>query len=511
MKQPAKVNYFFGQCYRDAGKVISAVFKIMLSIVIVCFKTVIATFGFVGESVADYKEHIKNVWEDEGWSNPIGVIKLGFWISLLINTAILSSVIGIACFVVQLAIVVAIMVVACVLLAVAIIIMTLIMAVIYVWFMFLWFIDWIMLKFHKIVSSCPNCQRKFALPYYRCPNCGVEHTKLIPSKYGILKRTCECGTKLPTTFFNGRQKLDAICPFCKTDIKGGGYHINISIPVVGGPSSGKTCYINMALAELEKIADKELSFVYEHVDDGTDPLQQNLSAMSQGQLPIKTSDMRLVYYNFNFTPKKRKIKNQISLCDVGGEVYSESAELKDQIGYGNANCFLMVIDPLSIAKFKKEVEAVESVDEYQASSKPIDEIIDILIKTIDNMRGESSKSRTDQKLAIVFTKCDIPLINSKIGDEPVKAMLADKRTKSAEFEVRNKLCEQFLIEYDEGSFVNMVRSKFDNVQYFTCSALGHNVNGDAFNSVGVADPILWLVDKQGPGISFKERWEKELP
>lgn len=472
-KQPAKINYFFGQCYRDLGDTIGN------------------TFANIGDSVRNCAEHIGDAGEDGGWATPLGIIKIGFWLGLLVCTCIISTLLCIVCSLVH------------------IVFTILMMTFIYLWFSFLWVLDWITRRFHKIVSGCPNCQRKFALPYYRCSNCGQLHTKLIPSKYGILKRQCECGAKLPTTFLNGRQKLDAICPFCNTPIKGGGFHVNVSIPVIGGPSAGKTCFINMALSELEKMADAELGYAYEHIDDGTDPLDMNLQIMANGHLPMKTSDMRLVYYNFYFSPKKSKVRNQISICDVGGEVYEDSTALNDQIGYNFANGYLLVIDPLSIEAFRKEFEQSGSPYEFGMSSKPIDEVLDILIQTLDNMRNASAKSKITQSLAIVFTKCDMPLIAEKIGEDAVRAFAAGDK-KCTLFEARNVLCERFLMEYDEAGFVHTVNGKFGHVQYFTCSALGHNMNGDAFTPDGVADPILWLIDKQSPTINFKDRWSKTV-
>ena len=74
-------------------------------------------------------------------------------------------------------------------------------AFIYMGFGLLWLIDRIYIMINKIKNACPNpdCQASFLIPTYECPGCGEKHTNLVPSKYGILKRTCLCGTKLPTT------------------------------------------------------------------------------------------------------------------------------------------------------------------------------------------------------------------------------------------------------------------------------------------------------------------------
>ncbi len=472
-KQPAKINYFFGKCYRDL------------------WNTIKTTFSNLGDSIRNCAEHIGDVWDDEGYATPLGIIQIGFFIGLLICSAIISTVF-------------------CVVFSIIHVVFTvLIMTFIYLWFTFLFLLDSFMRHMHKIVSSCPNDQRKFALPHYRCPKCGTIHTKLRPSKYGILKRECQCGARLPTTFFNGRQKLEAICPYCGYSLTNGGFHVNISVPVIGGPSSGKTCFINQAIGELERIAEPELGYEYEYIA-GSDSLPENLQLLSRGQLPQKTSEMRLVYYEFYFTPKKKKVKNQISLCDVGGEVYMDSSLLSEQIGYSLANGYLMVIDPLSIATYRKEVEKQISTSGYTGSATPIDEVLSVLIKTIENMRNYDARKKVEENLAIVFSKCDIPGLEEKIGETAVSEYLANSTEKKlTRMQARNKICEQFLIDYDEADFVNAIRSKFTTVQFFTSSALGHNVDGTAFNPSGVADPILWIIDKKSPTIDFKKRWAQK--
>ena len=473
-KQPAKINYFFGKCYRDLGN------------------TIKNTFRNLGRSLANCGRHLGKIIREKKFLNPIGAIKFGYWLALLILSSIISTVICIFFS------------------AIHVVVTLLIMGLIYLGFSFLWLLDTILCRFRKIVSSCPQCQYKFALPYYQCPGCGAIHTKLNPSKYGILKRQCNCGRKLPTTFFNGRQKLTAICPKCNNVLSGGGFLVNISIPVLGGPSSGKTCYVNMAIRELEQLAQNQLDFNYEHIEQGTDYLNDNLREMEQGRLPQKTSEMRLMYYEFFFSPKKSKVRNEISLCDVGGEVYGVGTGMDEQVGYNFANGFLMVIDPLSIPTFRDQLMAEAGMDEaaiaeFHPSEMPISEIMGMLIKLLENMRNLSSKQRITQKLAVVFVKGDLPLIDEKIGETAVKNQLAAD-VKTTRFEVQNKLCEQFLLENDQADFINTVKSRFDNVQYFTCSALGHVVDGSAFTPEGVADPILWLIDKASPTLNFKKYW-----
>lgn len=368
--------------------------------------------------------------------------------------------------------------------------------------------DFIFRFFKQISSHCPNCQKKFGLPTYKCPKCGALHTCLRPSKYGILKRRCNCGEMLPTTFFNGRQKLKAICPACGSDIKDGGQHIEITIPVVGGPSAGKTCFINMAISRIADVANQnKLDFSYSPLIG--DEYLSNKQNMDRGCLPAKTNDGRLKYYQFYLTPKGEKIKNLISLCDVAGETYEDNEEIGNQIGYKFANAFLMLIDPLSIKKFRDELKGTADIQKYNGSERGMDEILNILINTLENMHCLNSKNMIKTDVVVVFTKCDIPTLEEKIGITAVRKYMQEHFI-SSKFDAQNRICEDFLNYYEEGNFINELKSKFRSIQFFTCSALGHVQNGTKFSPAGVEDPVLWLIDKVSKSIDLKDKWGKKL-
>ena len=370
------------------------------------------------------------------------------------------------------------------------------------------FADFLFCIFHKISSQCPECQHKTMLPSYECPVCGAIHTSLRPSKYGILKRKCECGKKLPTTFFNGRQKLQAICPVCNNGLKDGGAHVDIAIPVVGGPSSGKTCFITMAISQIEKIAPAK-GLVFSYSPTNGDDFHVNSHSMSLGYVPDKTADTKMRYYQFHLTPKGVKNKNLVSICDVAGETYNDSIEIGKQIGYKNASAFLVVIDPLSIKSYVDELNGKVNTSRYMASAMPIDEVLDILINTLDNLNGgNSSKEQFKQDVAVVFTKCDIPGLDGEIG----KSAVADymKKNGVSRFDAQNQLCRQFLIKHGEANFLNIINAKFHSVQFFTASSLGHVANGTSFAPNGVEEPVLWLIDKASKTVDLSSLWGKKI-
>ncbi len=491
-KQPAKINYFFKGGYIELGNIIKSTFINLGSDISDAWEWLAEGFvDFWSSFFATIKNIISRDFEWSDFKNTItGIFKFSFGLGKFVCILFITTSL-------------------CVLFSLAhIFILLSVMTLVYICFVILVILDSIYRGVKKISSNCPNCQSHFLLPVYICPNCGTEHTALKPSKYGILKRTCDCGCKLPTTFFNGREKLVSHCPICGMDIKDGGKHVDICIPVVGGTNSGKTCFIHQAISEIEKNSSK-YGFDCEYSSTGMDDYEDNMAIISKGALPDKTNDMRLKYYQFYLTPSNVKLKNLISLCDIGGEVYSDSMTLGSQIGFRFANAFLMIIDPLSISAFRNEVSKHTRTELYRYSSDSIDEILNRLISTLENMFNISSKDMLKTDVAVVFSKCDIPGLQDKIGAEAVEK-LTKENEKLSWYDAQNIVCENFLKEYDENNFLNGLTSKFKSMQFFCSSSLGHNVDGTPFTPSGVEDPVLWLVDIISDSIDLKGKWGKKL-
>lgn len=487
-KQPARVNYFFKDGYSDFGRTVANTFGR-------CGQSILDASGDVSRSFSDMWETIVEFFTfDDFWGGLFlsiwNGIKFGLFLGKLIFVAVLTPVLCAIFSVLQ------------------VLTLVIVMGCIYTVFIIVAGIDGLYTWIKKISTSCPRCQQKYALPTYVC-ECGREHTKLVPSKYGVFTRECECGRKLRTTFFNGRQKLPGkwICPHCSYE-HGGPLQVSIAIPVVGGPSSGKTCYINMAIKELEETAQDKYGLIFEYQPNYAlgDEYENNKKKMESGVLPAKTSDKRMKYYQFYLTPKGEKVRNQISLCDVAGEAYENNMDTSGQLGYKYANAFLMVVDPLSVIRYRQELNDQINLAQYGASQRPMDEVLNTLIVTLEKMNCINSKNSSKTEVVVMFSKCDIPGIDDKIGMPAVKKYMEDHPDVKNQYDAQNKVCEQFLIDYEEGNFINILKSKFKSIQFFTCSALGHVENGQKFDPENVEDPLLWLIDKSSASIDLKKKW-----
>jgi len=472
-KQPAQLSYLFHGGFVDLEQVITGAFK------------------RCGDNISESAEGVSDAWNDfefpnildleilEIFTNLPSVCKIGYFLAKLIFSATITPLICIIITIFQVSLLLILFTIAS------------------IFFGIVFLLDKIYCVINAIVSHCPNCQSKFSLPIYICPKCGVKHDRLRPGIYGILYRTCNCGEKLPTIFFNGRHKLEAQCPHCNYNIKDGGLHASWCIPVVGGPNSGKTCYINMAMMSLEKNAPSRYGLQFEHEKNGLDDYEENSANLLRGYLPQKTQELRLKYYQFTLTPKNAT-KQQISLCDVAGELFDVNAggkEINNQTGFRYVNAFMLLIDPLSIPEYRNEVSKTINLSGYSGGAQRIDEMLDTFVRTLQNMFSINAKTMLDTDVAVVFTKTDVPGLDEKIGESAVLKK-ASRLNLKARYETQNKLCEQFLREYNEDNFLISLKSRFKSIQFFTCSALGHVMNGQPFVASNVEEPFFWIVRKR---------------
>lgn len=474
IQEPAQVSYFFGESYFALGRTIK-------------------------QSWIKNANKIRNSWGeiDQVWSSEIlykAICLLILRVATLISVTIFGTIFTM------------------IFSTIHIVLLFTLMLLVYIGFVALRFLDTIFCIFKGLGNNCynPGCERKFKLPIYVCPKCHALHYRLVPSKYGILRRKCNCGEKLPTTFFNGRQKLDSLCPHCQSPVIKGA-HRSLLIPVIGGANAGKTCYVTMAIKQIENCASNlGLNFEYQYVLG--DQYKENNNRMENGLCPQKTNDFAFKYYNFFLSPKNDKIKNLISVCDIAGEVFANQDVMIKQQGYRFADGIIVVIDPLSIPEFMNELKKKLKPQELQAlnaSTQPIGDILGGLINTMESLYHIDAKGTIKKTIVVVFTKCDINEIDDWIGAKAINEYLEQHHSVSF-CDASNVLCEKFLSTYGENSFLNTLKGKFSDVQFFSCSALGHNDFGKKFTPVNVEQSLLWLIDKMSKAINLSSVWGKKL-
>lgn len=120
---------------------------------------------------------------------------------------------------------------------------------------------------------------------------------------------------------------------------------------------------------------------------------------------------------------------------------------------------------------------------------------------LEKMFGLKDKDTLKRNLAVVINKVDIPTLEEKIGETAAQQYLAENaKTCKSYMDARDAVCRNFLEEYGAGNFVRTAEAKFKTVRYFTCSALGHNHEGQPYEGKNVVDPVMWLLQQADSSI-----------
>ena len=76
-------------------------------------------------------------------------------------------------------------------------------------------VDSVILSVRHIQVRCVACFERIPYPAYLCqnPSCDNTHWDIRPGRYGVLRRSCNCGARMPTVLLLGTaRKLEAVCP-----------------------------------------------------------------------------------------------------------------------------------------------------------------------------------------------------------------------------------------------------------------------------------------------------------
>lgn len=368
------------------------------------------------------------------------------------------------------------------------------------------FIDMLIRWINGIWTVCYSCQKKIINAVYTCPTCGAVHKKLYPGKYGILRRRCSCGTVLSTTF-GGRRKLPSKCPYCNADCQSD--TAQISIPVLGGPSGGKTHIINSGLDEVRIFAEQNPEYLFSYwKDEDKRRHELCLSVFHKRPMLDKTTVDKFDAYKFYFSKRKATFKNLVYIYDIAGEAVVDERRLGGNEAMKYCKSFLFVLDPLSLPDFAMQFKKENGKqDDYAPCGSYIDDVLSTVLNTLNNALGISDTKLKDANVAVVITKSDIPKVQEELGDTKVSDCI--RQNKGIGYnEAVNILCEGFLQKYNAGNFRDFVKMKFKQCQFFVANTW--NSEKKMYEPHNTADPFLWLIDMESPKINLKSRWNRKI-
>jgi len=470
--QPAKKSYYFGKGYIDLLNTIKGAWQ--------------RNFA----SLQKYKDNIGN-------SRAMGDGKAKFVFLLILNVLAMVSVLIFGS------------VITAAVSLINIVVLLVFMLFVYIGFSIIWLVDRVYLIRKKIFTACHECKEKSLIPTYICPKCGAKHTNLTPGVYGILKRTCvgenpgsHCGEKLPTTFFNGRRNLDAVCPYCSISLMDR-ESVPICIPVVGGRSVGKTAFITAFSKEfidnvvparswdIEFYNDKKEE-IYKEIEQ--DYLNGSTRMTDRSQDINKASSISFSFFvkGKEFTPERL-----VHVYDIAGEVFTDNNENEIQKQYEYCQGIVLMIDPFSIPSVRNRCEDQLTAEDIAGIGKAdINGIVDSFLNKLREVTGLSDQKMSSVPLAVVIGKIDSAGLTEEIGDAAInKKMSQQPEIFTDYYDTQDYLCRQFLKDNGMENFINNVDLKFKGNRYFSCTAIGHARDRGKYNPQGVLQPMQWIFGK----------------
>lgn len=475
--QPAYINYFFYQSYKDLGNIISGAWR----------KN--------GESASEYGSKIEGNFQAHGFW---GLFPMIAYVFATISMYVFGSIICGLFSLLHVSVILAINI------------------IVYTFALLLGLIEQIYISFHGIFGACPYCKNHYKIPTYIC-NCGAEHTNLVPNKYGIVRRKCQCGKKMPTSILTGRSKLKAKCPSCGHILDnslGVQESIPVCIPVIGGPSVGKTCYITAVMKEMiEKVAPQTETTVkfYNHSNEVA--CNNMISLYDSGIIQQKTSDYNPAAYNFFLINKKQGPQRLLYFYDIAGEAFTTAEALTTQKQYEYSHGFIFIIDPLSIPRIREKYSTDSSYDSYAASDADINETFDSFMRNLSKVSGLSANELSKIACAIVINKIDAYDLSNQLGKQAIENLLLIETNKKNTFEKMMDIeVKKYLNSNGMSNFVKNVAMCFKNTQFFAVSSLGHSQNGQAFDSSMTLAPFAWIASRVDSGMKemFKQYNKKRV-
>lgn len=370
---------------------------------------------------------------------------------------------------------------------------------VYVGFTAIWVVDRLYLLRNKIFTACHECKEKALIPTYICPSCGVKHTNLTPGVYGILLRRCQCGAKLPTTFFNGRKELDAECPFCESALMDRESR-PICIPIVGGRSVGKTAFITaFSWQFIEEVApakgweieyyNKDKARIYEQIKQDYETGSTRMTERPQDVNQASSVSFSFFVKDEAFVPERL-----VHVYDIAGEVFTDNAENEVQKQYEYCQGVVLIIDPFAIPTVRHQYEQdLGPEDTAGIGAADINGIIDAFLGKLREVTGLSDSKMASVPLAVAISKIDSAGIDRLIGDEAAYQLMHSEGERFSNFfDAQDFLCRQFLRNNGMESFLSSINLMFRTNRFFACSAIGHPRDQGPYKPVGVLPIMEWI-------------------
>jgi hypothetical protein len=268
-------------------------------------------------------------------------------------------------------------------------------------------IDSAYLSVRHIQVRCISCFERIPYPAYLCPKCKKIHWDIRPGRYGVLRRTCECGMRMPTLLlFGAAEQLEAICPrrACQhpLDYRPGEVQ-EVILPLFGPKAAGKTLLLWGIVKTLRQSARPGVRADTATPDTATrlHELDAAIAAGSQVEATLAAVLPKAYVLRLRIGRHHRILQ----LPDPAGELFYDSLRSADLLYLGAASTFILVIDPLSITDFWENLPSARR-DELNAHRSTAPHPDQVYQQTADRI-AQMGKRHAQRRLAIVFSRADL--------------------------------------------------------------------------------------------------------
>ena len=277
-------------------------------------------------------------------------------------------------------------------------------------------VDSAVLRIKNIRMVCPNCYDRVPYPAYECPGraCARRHRDVRPGRFGIVRRRCQCGTRMKTLLLFGSAQMDAYCPHCGTSLEHRpGKAPEIVLPFFGAAGAGKTRLLFSMVAQLRLWSEEagQERFVTELADTATvGKLKDASNWLSPGNATGKTPPELPRAYIVRLTTGHDAWL--LHMFDAAGEFFYTPERTQELRYFNKAKTFILVIDPLSVESFWNRLlpDQQAELKTVRSAAPAPDLAYQQAHQEIEAMGVQLRKAH----LAVVFSRAD--LIDAPGGD-----------------------------------------------------------------------------------------------
>ncbi len=353
-------------------------------------------------------------------------------------------------------------------------------------------------------AKCPHagCHRPVPQPVFQCPSCRAKHDRLLPGRFGVFYRRCQCGqVRLPTLFVLGKGRgsrggepgMRNLCPHCDQPIDEELFAGNVHLPIYGGTSAGKTMLMFAASWQLldEQLAGVSADLI---LDSDRQAYRQTWRpAIETGQVRPKTTEVLPRAFPLSLR-RGAGLPVSLYLFDPAGEAMS-GVHLPMHHFLRYYDGLMLLIDPLSLDSFAERYRRAGGPD-LSPTTSPMapDDVLDQIVNALEDQSGLERGRRFGRPLAVVLTKADIPGFKEELGLKLDEGLPGERWQSCGE--AQSGRIREWLADNEPGLLQNL-ETRFENLRFFVTSALGHLPEpGKAFQPKQVLVPFLWLLSRR---------------